>query len=211
MLKLFYAPGACSLAPHIALYEAGADFEAVRLDLKAGDQRQPDYIAVNPKGRVPALVTPRGTLTEAPVILGWIAEQFPAQRLKPEGDDFAVSQMLSFNAYLASTVHVSFGHLIRPERYADSEAACAEIKAKTPANLELQLGLVEETLADGRPWAMGEQYTVADAYLYVFARWLERPGAGGIAPFPRLKAHRGRMQQRPAVAAALAAEDILTV
>ena len=74
MLKLFYAPNACSLAPHIALAEAGASFEAARLDLRAGDQRKPDYLAVNPKGRVPALVIPRGILTENPVILGWIAQ-----------------------------------------------------------------------------------------------------------------------------------------
>ncbi|HEU0161665.1 MAG TPA: glutathione S-transferase family protein [Rhizomicrobium sp.] len=208
MLRLFYAPGACSLAPHIALYEAGSEFEAVRLDLKAGDQKKSDYIAVNPKGRVPALVTPRGTLTEVPVILGWIANLFPKAQLKPEGDFFAFSQMQSFNAYLSSTVHVSFAHLIRPERWADSEAARAELKAKTPSNLKLHLELVEEMLDDGRPWVMGGQYTVADPYLYVFARWLEREGAGGAAPFPRLKAHRDRMQQRPAVAAALAAEGI---
>src|SRR5476649_788274 len=97
MLKLFYAPNACSLASHIALAEAGAEFEAVRLDLKAGDQKKPDYLAVNPKGRVPALVTPRGTLTENPVILGWIANMFADAHLKPDGDFFAFSQMQSFN------------------------------------------------------------------------------------------------------------------
>lgn len=211
MLKLFYAPNACSLAVHIALNEAGADFEPIRLDLKAGDQRKPEYLAVNPKGRVPALVTPRGTLTEVAVILGWIANMFQSAHLKPEGDFFAFSEMQSFNLFLSSTLHVAFAHLLRPERWADSDAAKAELRAKTPSNLVALFGLVEERLADGRPWVMGAQYTVADCYLYVFARWLEREGAGGAAAMPLTVAHRARMQQRPAVQKTLATEGLSPV
>jgi glutathione S-transferase len=83
MLTLFYAPTACSLASHIALEEAQADFEARRVDFAAGEQRSPDYLAINPKGRVPALVTPRGVLTETPAILAFIAQSFPEARLAP--------------------------------------------------------------------------------------------------------------------------------
>jgi glutathione S-transferase len=208
MLKLFYGPNACSLAAHIALAEAGAEFEAIRLDLKAGDQRKPEYLAINPKGRVPALVTDRGALTEVAVILGWVATLYPNAHLKPDGDFFNFSEMQSFNIYLASTVHIAFAHLFRPERWADSDAAKNEMKAKVPSNLALVFKLVEERLADGRPWVMGSQYTVADPYLYVFARWLERDGAGGSAGLPLTKAHRDRMQQRAAVQKVLAAEGI---
>src|SRR5215510_13243113 len=97
MLKLFYAPNACSLASHIALAEAGAEFETQRLDTKAGDQRKPEYLAINPKGRIPALVTPQGVLTENVVILGWVAQTYPNAHLKPDGDFYAFSEMQSFN------------------------------------------------------------------------------------------------------------------
>jgi glutathione S-transferase len=208
MLKLFYAPNACSQASHIALAEAGADFEAVRLDLKAGDQRKPEYLAINPKGRVPALVTPRGTLTENPVILGWVAQTYSDAHLKPAGDFFNFSEMQSFNMYLATTVHIAFAHLFRAERWADSEAAKDEMRAKVPSVLAQVFKLVEDRLSDGRAWVCGDQYTVADPYLYVFARWLERDGAGGSAAMPLTRAHRTRMQARPAVQKVLAAEGI---
>ena len=211
MLKLFYAPNACSLSTHIALAEAGADFEAVRLDLKAGDQRKPEYLAVNPKGRVPALVTPRGTLTECVVILGWVAQSYPDAHLKPDGDFFAFSEMQTFNLYLATTVHIAFAHLFRTERWADSEAAKAEIRAKVPSVLAQVFKLVEDRFSDGRPWVCGSQYTVADPYLYVFARWLERDGTGGSSGMPLTRAHRARMQERAAVKKVLAAEGLAPV
>jgi glutathione S-transferase len=208
MLKLFYAPNACSLASHIALAEAGADFEAVPLDLKAGDQKKPEYLAINPKGRVPALVTPRGILTENPVILGWVAQMYPDAKLKPEGDFFNFSEMQSFNMYLAATVHIAFAHLFRAERWADSDAAKAEMRAKVPSVLAEVFKLVEDRLRDGRPWVCGSQYTVADSYLYVFGRWLERDGAGGSAGMPLTRAHRAHMQERAAVKKVLAVEGI---
>jgi glutathione S-transferase len=211
MLKLFCGPNACSLASHIALTEAGADFEAVRLNLKAGDQHRPEYLAINPKGLVPALVTPRGTLTENMVILGWVAQSYPQAHLKPEGDFFAFSEMQSFNLYLASTIHVTFAHLFRTARWADSESAIAEIQAKVPSSLASQWKLIEDRLGDGRPWICGAQYTVADSYLYVFARWLERDGAGGSAAMPLTRAHRDRMQARAAVQKVLAIEGIAPI
>jgi len=208
MLKLFYAPNACSLAPHIALTEAGADFQAVRLDFKADDQRKPEYLAINPKGRVPALMTQQGPLTENPVILGWIAQTYPDAKLKPEGDFFNFSEMQSFNMYLATTIHIAFSHLFRAERWADSDAAKAEMRTKVPSTLTQVFKLIEDRLSDGRAWVCGDQYTVADPYLYLFARWLERDGAGGSAAMPLTRAHRTRMQTRPAVQQVLAVEGI---
>jgi glutathione S-transferase len=210
MLKLFYAPNACSLAPHIALEEAGADYEAILVDTKAGEQREPAYLSVNPKGRVPALATERGILTEVPVLLGFIARSFPKADLAP-ADMFAFFEMQSFNTYLASTIHITYAHLFRPERYADSDAAKAEMGAKVAGNLGTQFQLVEDRFADGREWVHGGQYTVSDPYLYVFTRWLDREGAGGIARFPKLAAHRARMQARPAVQKALEQEGLAPV
>lgn len=206
MLKLYYSPNACSLASHIALEDSGAAYEAVRLNLKAGDQNTPAYRALNPRGRVPTLVTDNGVLTESAVILGFIAHDFP-QLAKP-GGFFAFSQMQDFNIFLASSVHIAFAHLFRPGRYADGEAAAAAMRAKLPEALGELFGLIEAQLADGRPWVHGEHYTVSDPYLFVFARWLERDGVGGSARFPLTRAHRSRMNERPAVQKVLAAESI---
>jgi glutathione S-transferase len=210
MLKLYYAPNACSLAPHIALNEAGADYEAVKVDTAGGEQRSPAYLAINPKARVPSLVTDRGILTEVPVLLGFIARSFPKAELAP-ADSFDFFEMQSFNTYLASTIHITFAHLFRPERYGDSDAAKAEMRAKVPSNLAVQMQLIEDRFADGRQWVHGAQYTVSDPYLYVFTRWLDRDGAGGIAKLPRLADHRARVQQREAVKKTLEQEGLKPV
>jgi glutathione S-transferase len=210
MLKLFYAPNACSLAPHIALNEAGAEYEAVIVDTKNGEQRSPAYLAINPKAKVPSLATDRGILTEVPVLLGYIARNFPKAELAPI-DGFDFFQMQSFNTFLASTIHITFAHLFRPERYGDSDAAKADMRAKVPKNVAEQFQLVEERFSDGREWVHGANYTVSDPYLYVFTRWLERDGAGGIAHLPRLAAHRARMQKREAVTKTLKQEGLAPV
>lgn len=206
MLKLYYAPNACSLAPHIALNEAGATYDAVKVDTRSGEQRSEAYLSLNPKGRVPTLVTDRGPLTEVAVILGYIARTSPKAELAP-ADGFEFFKMQSFNLYLASTIHVTFAHLFRPERYADSDAAKADMRAKVPQNLSDQFRLIEDQLSDGREWVHG-RYTVSDPYLYVFTRWLAREDSGGIGRFPKLKAHRDRMQTRAAVLKTLDQEGL---
>lgn len=208
MLRLYYAPNACSLASHIALEEAGAQYDAVRVDFSKNEQRSPAFLKRNPNGRVPVLETDHGVLTENAVILGWIAQTYPEAKLKPPGDFFAFSRMQMFTIFLATNVHPVFGRLFRPERYGEGADVAAAIKAKVPEALADPLGQVEARLRDGRPWAMGEHYTVADPYLFVFARWLERKDSGGIDRFPHILAHRTRMNTRPAVRRTLAAEDI---
>jgi len=210
MLKLFYAPNACSMAPHIALNDAGAEYEAVKVDTANGEQRSAAYLAINPKARVPSLVTDRGILTEVPVLLGYIARTFPKAELAPM-DGFDFFQMQSFNTYLASTIHITFAHIFRPERYADSDAAKTDMRAKAPKSLIEQFQLVEERLSDGREWVHGDKYTVSDPYLYVFARWFGREGVGSIAPLPRIAAHRARMQKRDAVLRTLEQEGLAPV
>src|SRR5690242_16010448 len=122
MFKLFYAPRTCALASHIALEEAGAPYEAVRLDFDRNEQRQEAYLAINPKGRVPALATERGILTETPAILAFVAQSFPAARLAPLDDPFAFARLQAFNSYLCSTVHVAHAHRRRGARWADDPA-----------------------------------------------------------------------------------------
>jgi glutathione S-transferase len=207
MLKLFSATGSCSLASHIALEEADADYELVSINLKDGDQRKPDYLALNPKGRVPALVTERGILTENPAILAYVAQTHPQARLAPLGDDFAFADMQAFNMFLAATVHPAFAHVFRPGRYADGEAAAAAMKAKAPEALSEHFSLIEEKLSDGRPWVHGDAFTVSDGYLLVFSRWLERSFPELAARFPETISHRERVGGRLAVGRVLALEN----
>jgi glutathione S-transferase len=205
MLKLYSARGSCGLASHIALEEAGADYDLVLISLKDGDQRQPDYLALNPKGRVPALLTDRGVLTENPMIMGYVAQTYPEAELAPVGDRFAFGDMQAFNMFLAATVHPAFAHVYRPYRYADGEQAAAAMRAKAPEALAEHFSLIETKLADGRPWVHGDAYTVSDGYLLIFTRWLERSFPEVAARFPETIAHRQRTAARPAVRRAMEA------
>lgn len=202
MMKLFYAPGTCSLASHIALEEVGVPYEACRVDFSRAEQTKPDYLAVNPKGRVPALATDRGTLTETPAILAFIAQSFPEARLAPLDDPFEFARLQSFLSYLCSTVHVAHAHARRGARWADDPAAHEAMKAKVPQNMADCFALVEASMFAG-PFVMGGTYTIADPYLFTIAGWLE---ADGVDPgrFPKILDHRNRMAERPAVARVLA-------
>jgi glutathione S-transferase len=202
MLKLFYAPGSCALAAHIALEDAGADYQAVRMDLKAGDQAKPEYLAVNPKARVPALITDHGVLTESLAILAYVAQTFPQARLAPLDDPFAFGRMQAFNSYLATTLQVAHAHRHRGYRWADDPAALAEMTRKVPETVAACFDLIEREMFEG-PWVMGEAYTVADPYLFTMSSWME---LDRVDPerFPRVLDHRNRMAQRPAVRKVLA-------
>lgn len=203
MLTLFYAPNTCSLASHIALEEAGADYEARRVDFAAAAQRSPEYLALNPKGRVPALVTDRGVLTETPAILAFLAQSFPEKALAPLDDPFAFAELQAFNAYLCATLHVAHAHGRRGARWADDPAAHEAMRRKVPESVGACFELIEEGMLRG-PWVMGEAYSVADPYLFTVAQWMESDGVDP-ARFPRVIDHRSRMMRRPAVARAVAA------
>ncbi|GAB2178158.1 glutathione S-transferase family protein [Dongia sp. agr-C8] len=197
MLKFFFGPQSCALASHIALEEAGADYEAVKLDLRAGDQRKPEYLKVNPKGRVPALVTDRGILTENPAILAYIAQTHPAKQLAPLGDAFAFGKIQAFNAYLCATVHVAHAHKLRGYRWADQQSSFDDMKQKVPETVAACFELIEHEMLEG-PWVAGADFSIADPYLFTLSSWLE---GDGVDPkrFPKVLDHRNRMAQRPAV------------
>jgi glutathione S-transferase len=204
MMKFFFAPATCALASRIAMEEAGASYEAVRVDFKTGEQRKPEYLKINPKGRVPALVTERGILTETPAILVYVAQSFPDANLAPLDDPFALAQVQAFNSYLCSTVHVAHAHRMRGYRWVDDEAAIAAMKKKVPQSVGDCFDLIEREMLAG-PWVMGERYTICDPYLFTLAQWLEGDGVDRTR-FPKLQEHTRRARERPAVQRALAGE-----
>ncbi|HRK18137.1 MAG TPA: glutathione S-transferase family protein [Hyphomicrobiaceae bacterium] len=197
MLTLYHGSvQTCSLATHIALEEAGANYTTVRLDMANNQQRSAEYLAINPKGRVPALVTDRGILTENVALLYYVAQIYPAAKLAP-ADPFDLAKMQAFNAWLASTVHVNHAHKMRGSRWSDDPAAQETMKAKVASNMTDCAALIEtDYLAS--PWVMGSQYTVADPYLYVMELWMESDGVD-MKKFPKITAHRAAMEARPAV------------
>ena len=205
MLTLFYATNTCSLASHIALEESGAAYEAKRLNFAENDQRKPEYLKINPKSRVPALVTDEGILTETPAILVYVAQMIPKANLLPLSDPFRLAQIQSFNSYLCSTVHVAHAHRMRGYRWTDDQPAMETMKKKVPQNVGDCFDLIEREYFKG-PWVMGDSYTISDPYLFTLASWLE---ADSVDPkrFPKVLDHRNRMAERPAVKKVLASEN----
>ena len=206
MLKLFYTAHTCSLATHIVLEEVGADYSTVRIDFAKAQQSSPEYLEVNPKGRVPALATDRGVLTETPAMLVFVAQSFPAAGLAPIDDPFAFAEMQAFNSYLCSTLHIAHAHRMRGHRWVDADdaASIAAMQRKVPQAVGESFAMIECEMLKG-PWVMGERYTICDAYLFTLAQWLE---ADGVDPktIPRVIDHRRRMSERATVKKAVASE-----
>ena len=195
-LTFFGTKNSCSLATHIALEEAGADYVFKKIDTAAGEQRLPEYLKINPKGRVPALATPDGVLTENVALLLYVAQTHPKARLAPS-DVFQLAKMNAFNAYLSSTVHVNHAHKLRGSRWSDDVAVIENLKLKVPQNMSDCAALIETEYLKG-PWVMGDQFTVADGYLLTITNWFEGDGVD-MSKFPKLVAHKAAMLARPAV------------
>lgn len=197
MLTFYHSTGlSCAVATQIALEEAGADYEDVTIDLTKGDQRSPEFLKLNPKGRVPVLVTDKGVLTENVALLLFVAQIHRKARLAPD-DPFLLAKMNAFNSYLASTVHVAHAHSMRGSRWSDDVAAIESMKAKVAQNMTDCASIIENEYLEG-PWVLGELFTVADCYLHIIANWM--PGDGvDMTKFPRISAHTAAMNQRPAV------------
>ena len=155
---------------------------------------------------MPALVTERGILTETPAILAYVAQSFPEKRLAPLYDPFAFAQVQAFNSYICSTLHVAHAHRLRGSRWADDPAAIEAMKKKVPETVGAAFELIEHEMLNG-PWVMGDDYSIADAYLFTVAQWIEGDGLD-TSRIPRVMEHRERVKQRPAVAKVL--ESIAT-
>jgi glutathione S-transferase len=204
VLTLYYTPNSCSLAAHLALEKSGATYAAERVDFSRNEQRSAQYLRINPKGRVPALVTEQGILTETPAILAFIAQTHPQAALAPVNDPFKFAQVQSFNSYLCSTVHVAHAHRMRGYRWADDPAALEAMKKKVPQSVGECFALIENELLRG-PWVMGNDFTICDLYLFTLAQWLE---LDGVDPnrLPKVLDHRRRMSADPVVSKTIATE-----
>jgi glutathione S-transferase len=202
MLTLYYAPGACSLAAHIALEEAGETYEARRVDLGKGEQKTLDYLKIHPLGRVPALVLGNGDpLTENTAILPYIGKRYAMW----PADPLAVARALSVIGFFASTVHPAHAHISRPERYATDPAIFPNLQAQGRKMFFEYLSQIDGMLA-GREW-LSDAYTVLDPYAFTFYFW----GVRREMPMSDLKhftAHKDRMLARPAVQRIVADENV---
>lgn len=204
MLTLYYAPGTCALATQLALEYAGADYTTVRLDFGQQQQRSPDYLRVNPKGRVPALLTGQGVLTETPALLLYIAQRFPDAGLAPLDDPFLLARVNEFNSYLCATVHVAHAHRVRGARWADDAAAIDAMKRKAAQNMGDCFEQIEREMLQG-PWVLGQRFSVCDLYLFTLAKWLKGDGVD-IERFARVADSQRRLALDPVVVRVLAAQ-----
>lgn len=203
--KLYYAPGACSFASHIALEEAGIPYETQKLNLAEGDQKKPEYLRLNPRGRVPTLVVDGEVLTENVGILTYLGGGYAGAGLWPK-KTWDQAKLVSMLAWLSNTVHPTYGHIVRPERYATDDAAKEDIKAKGKASFQGYLEEIDKLL-EGHKWAIANQYTVADGYLLVFYRWANRQRMA-VNELKNYSALAQRVLARPAVQKVMKDEGI---
>jgi glutathione S-transferase len=200
-MKLYYAPGACSLSPHIALLEAGLPYDLVKVDLRAKTlENGDDYLKINPKGQVPALALDSGELvTEGPVIVQMIADNAPAKNLAPARDSAERYKLQEWLTYTNGELHKNIGPLFNP---ALSDEAKGVFKDRAMGKFKY----IDGQLA-GREYVMGKQFTVADAYLFVMLAWAERMKFD-LSGLNNLLAYKGRVAARPKVQEALVKEGL---
>lgn len=201
-MKLYYSPGACSLSPHIVLREAGLAFDLVRTSTKTHKMEDgTDFYAINPKGAVPVLEIANGErLTEAPVVLQYIADQVPQKQLVPPAGTMARYRVQEWLNYITSELHKAFGPLFSP-------ATPPEAKEMFKGWLSPRLKWVDSQLA-GKQFLTGDTFTVADAYLYTVVNWTKHVGIS-TDELPNLLAFMARVGARPAVGEALKAEGLV--
>jgi glutathione S-transferase len=198
----YWASNSCAIATHMVLEYVGADYQGHRIDFARAEQKSPEFLRINPKGRVPALATPRGILTETPALMLFVCQQYPKAGLAPLDDPFELARMNAFNTYLCSTVHVNHAHRVRGERWSDDPAVVEALKLKVAKNMADNFAYIERDYLQG-PWVLGDTLSASDMYLFTIARWLEGDGVD-VKQFPKVAAHMHRMAALPAVARVLA-------
>jgi len=203
MFKLYYAPGACSLASHIGLEESGAKFDGHAVSFAKSEQKTPEYLKINPRGRVPALIVDEGTIVENTAILDYVASKY-APQLMPK-DPVQRARAISLMAWFSNNVHPAFTHIGRPERFADDASVFDKLKEKGRSNFWAALQEIDGIIGS-KPWIMGDAFTVVDGYALVFYAWGKRIEL----PMTELKnytAWKDRMMARPAVKRVLEREN----
>ncbi|MBK9081002.1 MAG: glutathione transferase GstA [Rhizobiales bacterium] len=201
-MKLYYSPGACSLSPHIVAMEAGVPLALAKVDLKAKQiEGGGDYLAVNPKGYVPALeIEPGVVLTEGPAIVQYVADMNPASGLAPKAGTLERARLQEWLNFISTELHKTIGSMFNP-------AQTPEWKAAMVALAERRLGWLDGQLA-GKSYLMGDTFTAADAYLFTVLNWTKFVGMD-LARWPNLVAYSGRVGARPKVQEALKAEGLM--
>lgn len=204
-VKLFYLPGSCALAPHIALEYGNLPYEVIQVE--RGKQSEPDYLSINPMGRVPALVLPgKSTLTEVPAVLTFIADNSPDSGLLPPVGASNRYEAFRWLAYLSSTVHPAFGRLWRPERFTSVSAGELGVEDAAAAQLTNDFAYINRQL-EGRAFLIGDCLTVSDLYLFVFGRWGLRLSES-TRKFPNLYRHTKLIADLPATLTAIEQQGI---
>ncbi len=201
-MKLYYSPGACSLSPHIALHEAGLKFEHVLASIKTHQLADgTDYYTVNPKGYVPLLEFDDGTrLTEGPAIVQWIADQVPEKKLAPPAGTMARYRLQEWLNFITAEIHKAAGVLFNP-------AMPEEAKTIYRTKLNERYAYVDKQL-EGKQFLMGDDFTVADCYLFVVSNWA-KPLNVDLSPYKNVGAYLQRIAARPTVQAAMKHEGLL--
>lgn len=202
-MKLYYKPGACSLAPHIALFETGTAFQCIKVDTNTKTTEDgKDYLSVTNKGYVPALELEGGDiLTEAPAILQYIADQFPAAELAAENATIDRAKTQSYLNFVSSELHKAYGPFFASKPMSDGARPAAL------AAIEKRLDILETDFADGRIFLVGSKFSIADCYLWVVLNWSQFIGLE-LGQWPKIKNYWSRVSQIPSVQKALAAEGL---
>ena len=204
MLTLYFSPGACSMASHIGIEETGAPYEEKPTLLAKGEQKTEAYLKINPRGKVPALSADGKVITENTAILTYLARRFPEKKLLP-ADPLEEARCIGTMAWFSNIVHPSYQRYMRPERFAEGEAAQATVKETGRKSFWANVQEIDSLLGN-KEWMMGGQYTVADGYALVFYGW----GVRGEFPMKELgnyTAWKDRMLKRPAVRKVLEQEQ----
>ena len=204
MLTLYYSPGVCSMATHIGLEETGAPYEKRPTLLPKGEHKSESYLKINPRGKVPALDVDGKVITENTAILTYLGRRFPEKKLLPS-DPIEEARCISTMAWFSNSVHPPYTHYVRPERYADGEAAQALVKETGKKTFHAQCTEIDGLL-QGKQWLMGDQFTVADGYALVFYGWGLRAGLP-MKELAGYTAWKDRMVARPAVRKVLESEE----
>jgi glutathione S-transferase len=201
-MKLYYSPGACSLAPHIVAREAGIDLQLERVDTKSKKTASGgDFLAINPKGYVPALEMDNGeVLTEGPVIAQYLADSKPASGLVPAAGSLERYRLQEMMGFINSEIHKSYGPLFGAN-------TLPQVREEKVEALGKRYALIEQRLA-GRDFLLGDRFTAADAYLYTVTNWAGHVKVD-LSAFPNLQAFQKRVASRPAVQAAMKAEGLV--
>lgn len=198
-MDLFYAPNTISVVVAIALEEAGIAYTPRLVDFASAEQTKAAYLTLNPKGRVPALVTDQGTLTETGAILDYIGTMCPAMI---PADRFQAAKMREVMYYVAATIHVAHAHKMRGSRWADAQSSLDDMRAKVPQTVGACCAYLESTYAFA-PYVLGSDFTLADPYLFVVASWGEGDGVD-MSAYPKLTAFMATIRARPSVQAVIA-------